>query len=128
MECEWPPCRSERIYRDGYCYDHWRHTGGKEVPKKKEPIKKISDKRKPLEREYKKLVKAMLDEDNRCEVKSPVCTGIAQGLNHKEKRSDRNLTDPDNLERSCNACNQYVELNKEWALKNGHLKLKHKIY
>lgn len=127
MKCSWSICNSERIYRDGYCYDHWRLTGGKDVPKKKEPIKKISDKRKPLQKEYKKLVREMLGTNNKCEVKSPVCSGIAQGLNHKEKRSERNLTNPNNVERCCNACNLFIETNIDWALENGHLKLKHKI-
>jgi len=130
MNCAFPFCKSERIWRDGLCYDHWRleDKGKSKVEAKKPaPIKKVSDKRKPLQKEYKKLVKEMLGANNKCEVRSPVCTGIAQGLNHREKRSERNLTERDNVERCCHNCNSYIESHTDWALANGHLKLKHKI-
>ena len=58
--------------------------------------------------------------DDSCQIKSPVCTGKAQGANHKQKRSPKNMLDKKNLERSCNACNRYVETHVEWAKENGH--------
>jgi len=83
------------------------------------PIKKYSDKRKEKQKEYVKLVKEMLKESDRCEMKTPVCTGKAQGLQHKEKRSEKNLCDRKNLLRSCNPCNMYVEQYPLYALEHG---------
>jgi 5-methylcytosine-specific restriction endonuclease McrA len=68
-------------------------------------IPKQSEKRKKEQKEYVKIVKEMLLENKECSVKSPECTGGAQGLNHKQKRSPKNFLDRANLERSCNACN-----------------------
>lgn len=61
----------------------------------------------------------MLAENKFCELKSPVCTGTAQGLDHLQKRTEKNLMDKANLKRSCNACNQFKEDNPEWAIENG---------
>lgn len=90
-------------------------------PKKgKKPIPKKSEKRKTEDKEYRKLVKELIGKDGRCQVNSPKCTGKAQGLNHKQKRSPKNLLKKDNVTPCCNACNLYIELNGEWAKKNGH--------
>jgi len=92
------------------------------TPKKMNVIAKVSDKRKIVNREYKKIVKGKLKENPLCEIKSPECTGKAQGLNHKQKRSPKNLTKLSNLENACNACNGYVERHPKWAKENGHSK------
>lgn len=90
-------------------------------PKKpKKPIPSKSAKRKEQDKQYRKIVREMIDKDGRCQVQSPKCTGKAQGLNHKQKRSPNNLLQKDNLTPCCNACNLYIELNSEWAKKHGH--------
>ena len=91
-------------------------TTEKKVPK---PIAKVSEKRKKENKVYKKQVKAAAKKDDRCKVKSPVCTGKAQGLHHIQKRSPANLTDVNNQLPACNACNLYIEENSEWAKNNG---------
>lgn len=86
--------------------------------KEKKPIAKKSAKRKIDDKEYKKIVDEMLKADNRCELKTPVCTKVAQGLHHRQKRSRFNLTNKSNLLRACNACNGYVETHPIESLKN----------
>ena len=95
--------------------------GLKEKPQKEvKAIAKMSAKRKEVNKEYKKIVKSKLKENPDCVVKSPECTGKAQGLNHKQKRSPKNLTELANLENCCNACNAYIETHPKWAKANGH--------
>lgn len=92
----------------------------KKEPKPVKPIAKMSAKRKVEQRQYSKGVSEAIAADPFCKVKSPVCTGKAQGQNHKQKRSPKNWLLPENRENCCNACNLYIELNKDWAEKNGH--------
>lgn len=87
--------------------------------KPKTPIKRETPDMAKLHRQYRKMVAEMIVADKRCEIKSPVCTKIAQGLHHKQKRSKKNLLDRANVVRACNACNTYVEEHSEWALENG---------
>lgn len=89
------------------------------------PIAKLCDKRKELQKVYVKLVKEMLKENPLCEMKTPVCTGKAQGLQHKQKRSEKNLCDRNNLLRSCNACNLFVEENPLYGIEHGLIVSKH---
>lgn len=96
---------------------------GLKEPAKKEqlkPIANFSKKREKVNREYRKIVKEKIEANPECVVKSPVCTFFAQGLNHKQKRSPKNLTKESNLENCCNACNGYIESHPEWAKANGH--------
>lgn len=89
--------------------------------KKKVKIACFSKKRAKLQREYRKVVKEIIDtEGDQCEVKSPVCVGRISGLNHKQKRSAKNMKLKKNLQRCCTPCNQFIEENPEWAKKNGH--------
>ena len=68
----------------------------------------------------------MLAQHSHCEVKIPqVCTKKAQGLQHKVKRSEKNLMDPDNLLRCCNACNAWIEQHPLEAIALGVSKSKH---
>lgn len=119
--CKFPLCK-RKIEKDGYCFLHKIYSGSKTAQEKtvNKPIAKVAAKRKVTNKEYKKIVNDMLGCNNKCEIKSPVCTGIANGLNHKQKRSPSNLIDIKNLERSCNACNSFVENNVDWAIENGH--------
>ena len=89
--------------------------------RKQELIAKVSEKRKLENKEYRKIVKGFAKIDIRCKVKSPVCTGEMQGMNHKQKRSPANLLVEANLTPCCNACNQFLEEHTDWARNNGHL-------
>lgn len=94
--------------------------------KKPTRIKPMSKKRQIKQREYRKIVDEMLKKDNRCKVKSPVCTGKAQGLHHLVKRSPKNMMDPKNLIPCCNACNLFLETDVEWGVEHGFVKSKFK--
>lgn len=115
--CKFPTC-TRKEEKDGYCFLHKIYSGSE--PSKKKGIANMSKKRSDLQKEYRKLVDRMLKENNKCEVKSPICTGKAQGLNHKQKRTEKNLCDESNVERCCNACNLFIEENPDWAQENGH--------
>lgn len=96
---------------------------GTAKPVEKEKLKGIanfSKKRVKKNREYKKIVQKKIEENPVCEIKSPVCTYWAEGLNHKQKRSPKNLIEEKNLENSCNACNGYCETHPVWAKEHGH--------
>lgn len=88
--------------------------------KKKAAINKVSKKRQKEQRIYKKQVIKAINKDNKCKIKSPDCTGFAQGLDHVQKRSPKNFLDTNNQVPACNACNFYKELNVNWAIENGH--------
>lgn len=92
-------------------------------PTKKEPkpIPKKSAKRIEEDKKYKKILEEKKRTDgDQCCVQSPACIGLVQGMNHKQKRSPDNLLKPKNLELCCDPCNGFIELNKEWAIANGH--------
>lgn len=108
------------VDRDEFCFLHAKHFAGQKIIEKPKPIAKESKKRKEENKAYKKIVKGMIAEDPVCELKSPVCTGKAQGADHLQKRSPSNLTKRNNLKRACNACNGYKENNPKWAKANGH--------
>jgi hypothetical protein len=116
-KCAFPGC-SFHPESNGYCFRHSIY--GTKVEKKKVPIPKESKKRKQEKKVYNKVKKQMLTESILCEIKSPVCTIFAQGLDHLQKRSPSNLTKRKNLKRACNACNTYKEDHPEWAKENGH--------
>ena len=130
-QCKFPACNFH-AEANGYCCRHKIYAGvaptlappvakvEATVGKVRKPIAKVAAKRKVINRTYNKLVDEMLKENPKCEIKSPVCTGNAQGLNHKQKRSPNNLIKKENLERACNACNGYCEKHPKWAEKNGH--------
>jgi len=117
--CTFPNCNSAED-REGYCIGHAKlFAGPKEKPAPK-PIAKESPKRAKENRKYRKEVGKDLEADPRCHINSPVCTGVAEGMNHKQKRSPKNISKKSNQEHSCNACNNYVEANPLWAKENGH--------
>lgn len=116
--CQFPLCKFPEE-RGGFCLHHAKHFAGAKPEVSKKPIKKVSDKRKEENKTYKKQVKSAVKKDPRCKIKSPVCTGKAQGLHHLQKRSPKNLTNPKNQVSACNACNLYIEENPIWARNNG---------
>lgn len=89
------------------------------VKKSKKPIPKKSKKRIKQDRQYKKLVVIKMAEDVTCELKTPVCTYYAEGLDHTQKRSPANVLKKVNTKRSCNACNLWKELNPKQAEEMG---------
>lgn len=97
-----------------------------EEKKAGKPIAKKSAKMKVDHKEYKKIVKEMFAEDNRCELRTPACTGTAQGLHHTKRRGV-NLLNKKYLLRACNACNGFVEADPQYALDNGLSVSVHKI-
>lgn len=119
--CTFPLCKYPQD-RGGYCIHHAKHFSGAKVADKPKPISRESEKRKKLNKEYKAIVKKELGSGKKCEVKSPVCTGKAQGMNHIQKRSAKNLIEKTNLTPCCNACNMYIEEHPCWAKENGHSK------
>lgn len=116
MMCKFPNCRLHP-QPNGYCIGHQAFASFKpvKVPKK---INNESEKRKQDDKKYKKIVKELAAKSNKCQIKSPVCTKIMEGLHHIVKRSPDNLLDKNNLLRSCNACNNYCEDHPKWALEN----------
>ena len=78
--------------------------------KKQYKIPMKSLKRKVEQKLYVKQVKEMLEENPYCEIKAPGCTGIAEGLDHLQKRSPKNYRKRNNLVRACNNCNRFKEL------------------
>ncbi len=105
-----------------YCWRHKKLLGIKDSLKAKKPIPKFTAKTK----DDAKVLKAELDlyklQDGSCKVKSPICTGKAQGWHHIQKTSPKNKMLKENRVAACNACNSiYIEQNREWAEKNGFL-------
>lgn len=89
-------------------------SSGKKIPGRL-PTK--SAKMKIDDPQYKKLVKEMLELDDRCELKVPgVCTQKAEGLHHQKRRGILLLVKK-YLKRSCNACNNWAERNPIQAIK-----------
>ena len=88
---------------------------GKSKPEEEKKVKHISTKsvkRKCEEKLYNRQKKEMLAEDPFCEIKIPgVCTKVATGLHHLQKRSPKNYRKRENLVRSCNECNLFIEEN-----------------
>ena len=117
QHCQFPICPIHSNSK--YCI---RRAVGSVVP---EVIKKVynipprSKKRIAEQKEYVAIVKDKLSKNNKCELNSPVCTGIADGLDHIQKRSPSNFLAIDNLKNCCSPCNLYKELNPKWANDNG---------
>lgn len=107
---------------DQYLLERQRQKLGLAPAKEERPKVRISImtvKRMAQQRLYRKIVKEMIEEDPRCEIKAPGCTGKAEGLQHKVKRTSKNLLDRKNLLRSCNSCNTWIENNPLEAIAMG---------
>jgi len=86
-------------------------------------IAKVSDKRKVLNKEYSKVSKPLW-KDKDCKVRSPECTGKAEGMHHLQGKENKDkLLDIKKMVPACNRCNTYIESHHEWAVSQG-LKLK----
>lgn len=124
--CDFPFCKSERIFKGGFCYDHWRLMGTSEVKKEPKPISDKSSKRKELEKEYLKIKKEMLKESDRCEAKLTGCTGKAVDLHHMAGRIGKLYVEKDNLMRVCRSCHHYITENPLQAIELGLSKYRNK--
>lgn len=93
------------------------------------PVKPIAPRSKKLDKvmrkEYVPQVKEMVEANTDCKVKSPVCTGMAQGFHHLQGRG-KNLM----IKKipCCNPCNLFIERNDAWARANGWKESKHKNF
>jgi len=116
-ECSWPTC-SDPATHGIHCFQHYRVYGTTKNEKPKQnPIPVKSAKAKDQHKEYLKIVKEMMKESDQCEMRTPVCTGKAEGLQHKKRRG-KNLLNKEFLIRSCNMCQDYVEKHPKWAIEN----------
>lgn len=71
-----------------------------------EPIPRESKKRKKERPIYTRNKNKALEERPYCELKIPgVCTGLAQGMQHKKGRTGELYLDLTHQATSCNACN-----------------------
>lgn len=116
-------CTDPTCYSYGkYCRLHAKAAPKKEASETpvKKPIAKKSAKKKKEDKEVKKIVDELKKISNRCQLRSPVCTGFIQGADHTQKISPKNATNKKNIKGSCNACNLYKEQHPEWSKKNGH--------
>lgn len=102
-----------------------RREARRPAPKDKKPVKKISDKRKELNKEYKKISHEFLRDKPFCQVNSPDCTKVTEGVHHKKGKIGELLTNPDFFIASCNACNLWIEVNDKEARKLGLKLSKH---
>lgn len=118
-KCSFPLCKL-KIDRGNHCVHHAKYFEPPREKKARTVLKKVSEKRKVEQKEYVKIVKEKLGENPNCEIKSPVCMGRADGLDHIQKRSPKNFIDRNNLKNACSPCNLYKELNPKWAIENGH--------
>ena len=118
--CTWYNC-TRKSEHDGFCFQHKQYSNVPVAAKVKVGIAKVSEKRKVIDKLYRKIKNEILGEDNSCQIKSPACTGIADSLNHTQKRSPNNLTVLTNLKACCCiSCNGYIETHDAWARHNGH--------
>lgn len=119
MNCQFPLCK--RFARNNnYCVNHSKFAA---LKIERAPVTRIPAKSKSMtinHKEYKKIVIEMLLKSKKCEIHSPVCTKIAQGLHHMKKRGAF-LLDKRFLKRSCNNCNSYLENNTDWGIEHGFI-------
>ena len=93
-------------------------------PKKVKPIAKVSKKQRKANKKLSAIVKDLMLVNPLCELKTPVCTMIAEGSDHTVKRSPKNLLDKNNIKLSCNACNTWKESHSKEAKEMGISKSK----
>lgn len=116
-ECQFPLCK-RFAQKNGMCVNHSIYAKLIIEPEEIKPIAKKSKSMTINHKEYKKIVIEMLLKSKKCEIHSPVCSKIAQGLHHVRKRGEF-LLDRRYLKRACNNCNNYCEQYPEWAIEHG---------
>lgn len=96
-------------------------------PNKKAPGKRIktrSKKQAKTMRILKKLYPPFLEARPLCEIKTPVCTGVATCVNHDRGRG-ANVLNQDDWTPACTACNGWIEEHHAWAEERGFKKRRH---
>lgn len=116
-----------------YCKNCWLKimSGERIVPliKKQKPIAKNSDKRKKQELAYSILRKTYLNNHSLCEANiSEECRGKSSQIHHKAGRIGELLCDDTKFLAVCDRCHDYIENNREEAIKLefSELRLKYK--
>ena len=118
-ECNFPNC-SRFAQSNGFCIGH-SHYAALKIERKQ--VTRIATKSKSMtinHKEYRKIVIEMLLKSKKCEIHSPVCSKIAQGLHHMKKRGEF-LLDKRFLKRACNNCNSFLEQNTDWGIEHGFI-------
>lgn len=118
-ECQFPTC-TRHAQSNGMCVSHKIYADAKIEKTVFKNLPGKSDKKKITDKEYKKIVSQYFSISNKCEIHSPVCTKIMEGLHHMKKRGEF-LMDKRFLKRSCNACNSFLEANTDWGIENGFI-------
>jgi hypothetical protein len=91
----------------------------KQEKRKQVKIKPVSDKRAALNKKYAEASRPIW-KGQQCQIRSPVCTGKAQGIHHRKgKATAELLMDQRYWMSACNFCNTYVETHDAWARKMG---------
>lgn len=102
------------------CQSHYWQSRRKDSPKvvkiKRKPIRKVSQKRAKQVAIYLKVRLEKLNEQPDCEV----CGHPATECHHIGGRMEEKIHDKNNLLSVCRLCHQRIELNPEWAIKNGY--------
>ena len=89
--------------------------------KKPSPIKKISDKQLEHLSKYRNLRNEFMKE-KKCEAKLRGCTITATDIHHAMGRVGDLLIDVSNFVALCRNCHTFIELNPDFAKKNGFSK------
>lgn len=122
--CSFPGCKERAVENKKGCIFHGRHFGEKTEKKTRQPIKKVSEKRKEVNKELSALYKAIIAIRPYCEIRSPECTGKSETGHHIAGRDDDIIVEPSNIMSVCFRCNGFVEEHHQWAIDNGFKKSK----
>lgn len=115
--CSLPDC-TYPAFAKGFCK---RHQFLRQDSKRSN-IAAHSIKRKRANRQYREI-SVPLWKDKACDIKSPHCTGMAQGWNHPAgKHSIKLLLDVSIGQPACNSCNMYIEVHPLWGIEKGFIK------
>lgn len=88
-KCKKESC-SNHVFGGGYCHFHQYLRLDKELkPKKRNIIKKVSEKMRILTNKYIKLRTFFLTEHPICEAQTQNCTKVAVDVHHKQGRVGR---------------------------------------
>lgn len=96
-----------------YCRFHLVETFKTSVP-----IKKESDSRKEVNKEYRKIAAQFIKSHPKCAVKG--CRNASQTVHHKAGRIGELLTDKKNFLAVCLPCHQRITEDSAWAIANNY--------
>jgi hypothetical protein len=97
----------------------------KRVPlRRRVPLKRTQWVRKPTPPQpgwAKAVTEVRRRSGDRCEARTPLCTGVGQQTHHRLKRSQGGKADPAILMRICNHCDAFIEANPAISYERGWL-------